>query len=62
MKIDVKKYYRINEICALIGVCRKTVYNWFKDGLNSHKFGGTRVVDGKDLRAYVEKNKDTTNE
>ena len=47
-----KNFYFLEEVAELLGVCRKTVYNWIKSGkIKTYKVGGTVLVEKKAVEA-----------
>ena len=56
--IEVKEeaYYTIQELVDGFIVSRSSVYNMMQQGLRYTRFGGRRVIFGRDLINYLEEN------
>jgi len=61
MKIEIESstYYDIPELVKLLGVTRKTLYNWVSQGRLKvvYKIGRKIVIPGSALKDFIESNK-----
>jgi predicted DNA-binding transcriptional regulator AlpA len=48
--------YTIKELTEGLFVSRSSVYEMMSKGLRYSRFGGKRVITGKNLRTYLEEN------
>lgn len=58
-KIRAKTAYNLKEVCALLGVNRKTLLRWLREGLALlDEAQKPRLVMGSDLKAFIKTKRD----
>lgn len=56
--MDYEKMYTATEVAEKLGVTRKTVQNWIKDGnIPAYQFGSAYRVTESDLKQFIENSK-----
>ncbi|MGA2669819.1 MAG: helix-turn-helix domain-containing protein [Dehalococcoidia bacterium] len=54
-----EKFWKTSEIAKMLGVTRRTIYSWIKDGkLQSIKIGGSIRIKQQDLDKFMGKQND----
>ena len=54
LEVNEETYYTIQELVDGFVVSRSSIYEMMNSGLKYSKFGGRRVIIGKNLKAYLE--------
>lgn len=54
--VKMHRSYTVVEVAVLFGICRNTVRNWIKGGLEFVRHGKRILIPGRELRRYIENN------
>lgn len=58
--MESKEFYSPQEIANMLGVTRKTIYNWIVDNnINAVKIGRSWRISHQELQRFIEKGKNT---